>query len=269
MNTISNTSARSHPKRPSRFSWRRVGSLAAFFRPMIEKQTLLYLIVSVVVAILTLLPVHEVAQIALFTISWTVIPYMVQFAPCIMAKSGDARIVERLIPASAAEKFIFRLIYFLLVVPVVSYLLPDCALLLYREIPSIQNEGFTNLVDLALHNSLFLRVLNLFTMCASVLTCLYTVSRVRTNRVLKGVVSVFAVNISVGLLGALWGTGMAFRLGFCDGQAGIQPNTEQFNLRLRESFTDSAYMYVVLGVVVLYVIYMLVLNYRILRRHNL
>lgn len=253
----------------SRYSWRRVLSLAAYYRPMIEKQTLVYLIASIVFAILTLLPVDELVQIAFFTIIWTLLPYMTQFAPCLMAKSGDARIVERLIPATAAEKFTFRILYFLIVIPMTVYALPYTALYLYQSMPALHHEAFDEMVSLALANSPRIRFVNLLSPGVGILMCLYTVSRARHNRVLKGVVSVFAVQLVVAIIGAIWGAAAAFNAGFCDGFSGIPYTSEQIQARVRNILEGSWYMWGVGGLLLVWFIVMLVLNYRILKRQNL
>lgn len=256
-----------------RFSFHRMMEVAAFHKPNIEKQILIYLIVSVISAICTLLPVHAIAQAALYTITWTILGLLVYLAPCVLAKSGDSRIIERLLPASVAEKFWFRILYFLVLVPVITYLLPYTAAYLYLQIPSIQTEEFNQIIDILFDMKLSLRCLGLFTSGACILTCLYTVTRARSNRILKGILSVFAVQIAGGILGAIWGLSSAFMAGFRAGITGTEPSDEiaqqELVKKVAGQMFDSPYYWIVIGITIAYFLLMLILNYRILKKQNL
>ncbi|MDE6007082.1 MAG: hypothetical protein K2G67_05970 [Muribaculaceae bacterium] len=255
---------------PSGFSWVRVKDVANFYRPGIEKQVLWYLIISVICAIVTLLPLNRYAQFGLYSIIWTMLPLMFELAPCMLSKSGDTRIIERLIPASPGEKYAFRLLYFLIVIPVASQLLPRLAMYLYLQIPTIQTEDMKALIETSLSSSPRVWLINIFTAVSAALTCLYVVTRARTNRTLKGILSVFAVQIGAGILGAIWGFTNAFKLGIEDGMAGEGiRNSSEVTHELMEELASSPYMAFVMILLAAYTILMLVLNYRILYKRNL
>lgn len=259
-----------HMINASRFSWRRVRDVAFFYRAGVERQVLWYLIISVVSAIITLLPLKGYIQVGLYSIVWTVLPLLFELAPCMMAKGGDSRIMERLIPATPGEKYAFRILYFLIVVPIATQLLPRLAMYLYTQIPAIQTEEMSYVLDAALSSSPILWINNIATASGACLTCLYVVTRARTNRTLKGVLSVFAVLIFQGILGAIWGFTTAFRMGLEDGLAGkISKDSTAFSQQLIEDMSTSPYMIMVGGIMIAYFIVMLVLNYRILYRRNL
>lgn len=259
-----------HIMSDSKFSWRRVRDVAFFYRAGVERQVLWYLIISVICAFITLLPLKSYVQVGLFSIIWTVLPLLFELAPCMLAKWGDSRIIERLIPATPAEKYTFRLIYFLIVVPIATQLFPRLAMYLYTQIPAIQTEEMSAVIDAALMYSPILWLSNVSTAAGACLTCLYVVTRARTNRTMKGILSVFAVLIFQGILGAIWGFTTAFRMGLQDGIAGkVSKNSSAFSQQLIEDMATSPFMLMVGLLMIAYFIVMLVLNYRILYRRNL
>lgn len=253
-------------------SFKRTVSLIKFYRPMIEKQTLAYVIFSAIAGIVILLPLNGYAQVGLYTIFWTILGYMASLSPCILAKSGDSRIIERLIPVPVREKYIFRIVYFLIYIPIICSLLPFCAILLYKNMPTLHTDMFDQIIAQVtgdFENSLSAKLSNLFTSWACILTCLYVVTRVRTNRIIKGILSVFGIQIVMGTLGALCGFSMAFNEGFLAGIEGTSYNPDETTQQLVNQVFHSSFFYFTTGLTILYVIVMLILNYRILKKHNL
>lgn len=114
-----------HGAAGDRFSWRRVAEVARYFSTVTNRQLLVYTIVSAIFAVLLLLPLNGVAQTGIFTIIFSVLPIMFELAPIAFAKSGDTRVVDRMLPAKASEKFTFYLIYLLIAVPISVYVLPE------------------------------------------------------------------------------------------------------------------------------------------------
>lgn len=204
-----------------RFSWGRCAMFSNFFLKQLRRQIWLYLGASFVCASLLLLPVNEVVQTGLFTLVWTIIPFMAYFGPGIFAKGGDQRIIDRMIPAKAIEKYIFYIAYIMLLLPTVSFLLPLTACYIYEVIPAIQTEACLELIKIKIWSQGgFIAALNLFSGILMIFICFYTVMRARSNRLIKGIVSVFVINFVVGLMGAFWGIYAAFNAGLADGMAG-------------------------------------------------
>ncbi|MDE6549149.1 MAG: hypothetical protein K2L22_09125, partial [Muribaculaceae bacterium] len=54
----------------------------------------------------------------------TILLFIFIWAPIVFTKGGDTRIVDRLIPASALEKFLFYMSYLFIVVGLACYLCP-------------------------------------------------------------------------------------------------------------------------------------------------
>lgn len=256
-----------------KFSWLRVSELTAYYKPLLSGQVLIYAGISLFLAVLILLPVGDIAQIFFLAITWTIIPYMFQFAPLVFAKGGDARLIERMIPATAAEKMTFLLIYLLVVIGAVVYALPEFSLWLYTKIPAIQNEKMLIFVNLRLSNSEGVVIMNSLSVTAAMLTCLYMVLRARSNRIIKGIVSVFAVQFSLAFLGGLYGIRTAFQKGFEDGMAnrlpmGMNLSVEQIRSISADFSVNNGFVIFVICLLACYSLYMVWLNYRVFRKGN-
>lgn len=259
------------------FSWCRVASLSAYYSPVIRGQLTLYVAVSLMFSILLLLDVGEMAQVCIFTLSWTIIPFMFVFAPLAFVRTGDTRIIERMIPASALEKFIFYIVYLLIVVPVAVYALPELSILLYTKIPAIQTPGVMELVSLHCNGFCKILFVNLLSAIAASVTCLYVVMSARTSRIIKGILSVFGVQVAIGILGAFYGFSAAFRqfkAGVKDGMRGDLSQIDEIpradvQTILQDMNDNISYVLVVLGILTVYCLLMLWLNYRGLKKRNL
>lgn len=257
----------------NRFSWKRVGSLYRFNRPYIGKEVLFYGIASTVFALMTLIPSGSLLQFMIFTTTWSIIPYMVYLAPLIFAKSGDSRIIERMFPALPSEKYIFYLSYVLIIIPIISYALPLLTSWLYIKIPTIQTEPLLSLSKIRFSMPVSMLILNILTSTAESLTCLYTVMKSRSSRIIKGIVSVFLVQFGIGLIGGIYGFIGAMQGGFenaytktadADYLSGIA-----FSNTLLKQMSDSPVTYTMLGLLTVYTAAMLWLTYKAINRTNL
>lgn len=268
--TSQTMTATAHNTNQDRFSWRRVGELYAYNKPYIRRQLLAYGACSIFFAILTLLPIAELGQVALFSMIWTVVPLLGELAPLVFAKSGDARIVDRLIPASPVEKYVFYMTYLLIVVQAVVWLIPTGALWLYTKIPAIRNDEVTSSIELRYSTPGSIALMNILTTVAAILTCFYVEMRCQSNRVLKAVVSVFVVQFAVGLLGVFYGLGLVFRTGFEDGRAGTTPNPDAIVQDFMHDMSwSSPYVIMVICILAAYTALMFVLSYKVINRRNL
>ena len=210
-----------------RFSWHRVMQVASFYGNLTKRQLLVYVLATFVFACLILIPTDNYIQIGIFTMTWTAMGLLMQLAPVVLGKSGDSRIIERLIPASAAEKMTFFLIYFWIVIPFVCYFLPEVALLIYKSIPYLQNTDMMKLIEIHQSPSVVAILMNIANTLGAITTCLYVVMKVKRNRVLWGIISVFAFNFILGIIGAVNGFIRAFNMGFDEGRSGYPMNNAQ------------------------------------------
>lgn len=254
-----------------KFSWLRVSELTAYYKPLLSGQVLIYAGLSLFLSVLILLPVGGLAQFFFFTLIWTIIPYLFQFAPLVFAKGGDARLIERMLPATAAEKMTFLLIYLFVVVGAVVYAFPEFTLWLYTKIPAVQNESMLIFVNLRFSSSIGLIAMNTLSIVAAMLTCLYMVLSARNNRIIKGIASVFAVQFSMAFLGGLYGIRMAFKKGFEDGMAnrppmGVNIPVEQWRNIVAEFPVNNGFVIFVICLLTCYSLWMVWLSYRVFRK---
>lgn len=256
------------------FSWNRVGQLANYYSPVIKRQVICYLAISALFSALVLLPLPGVGQVGLFTICWTALPLLFELAPIAFAKSGDTRVIDRMVPAKASEKFVFFILYTLVIIPLCVYVLPEGALLLYTEIPSLQTSLMTHYIDMHFGNPPLIVTLNILGAAGGTLTCLFVINYARTSRVLKAVISMFAVQFAVATMGAIYGLTEVFSMGFKAGYNGDPPASQEEQQRIAkeiiEHFSEAnPYLWTVVGIMAAYTALMLWLNYRTLRRRNL
>lgn len=261
---------------PSRFSQSGFRAFAQYNYPLLRWQIIFYLLISLCCGTLILLPVGDVAQVSIFTVTWSALPLMFVFSPLVFARNGDSRKVERQIPVSAGEKLAFYLIYLCIVVGVSVYAIPELCLWLYTKIPSVQTESIMDLLKIRYSTYAMLTCSNIMSVFAALMTCLCVVLRARSNRIIKAVISVFGFQIVIGLMGAFYGAYIALTSGIADGMSGIadglarkNPITEEsVGKEIVEKFTMEGNWFVVvtLVVVTVYSAYMVWLVYKTLSR---
>lgn len=225
-------------------------------------------------AVLELLPVGKFMQFSLFSTIWATIPYMFMLAALVFARNGDFRMVECQIPATAKEKFAFFAIYLLVVIPLLVYAIPELALWLYTKIPAVQTDLMMSLIKLRWRLAPGLVTINILTAACGVMTCLCVVLRAGRNRILKAVISVIAVQFTIGIMGGIYGMMTAFRDGMEDGYAGLPANARHniqaaIDMSIQESISDVsgawAFQLLVGGIMTVYLICILRLIYKTLR----
>lgn len=257
------------------FSFRRMMELNHFFGPAFGKLMLFYFIASVVFGIVILLPVNEYLQLANFTLIWATLPYMFSFAPLVMGKRGDSRIIERLLPVSATEKYVYLMGYFLIVIPIVVYAVPECALLLYKQIPSIQTTALMDMLSIHFGISSAVMITNLTGAVATTLLCLYVVQHAKSSRMVKGIVSVFISQFGIAMMGAFYGVAAAFKSGLADGMADAANGTctnygpDKVQAIVNDMMTFSPYIITMIAILAVYMLTMFWLNYRQMTKDNL
>ena len=148
------------------------------------------------------------------------LPLLVYCGPLIFAKGSDTRIIDRLLPVSAAERLTFYYVYTLIVVPVIVLGPLFLANWIYLQIPAIQNEGLVSLYEMKFHTFGMINVINIIGIAFTIMTCLLCVEYARHNRILWGVVSIIITNMIIGIIGGVLGGLAAFKQGLADGMAG-------------------------------------------------
>ena len=261
----------------SGFSFKRLWAFAAYYIPRLKGELLVYTAISIVCSVLCLLPANEDVQIASFVGTWTILPIIFYCSPLIFAKGPDTRILDRLLPVSAAEKITFYYIYILMVIPVVVYLLPICAGLIYISCPALQTPGVMGLYETKFSSVGFIWLINLIGGIFIALACFFSVEYARQNRMLWGIVAVIVANTIIGIFGAIIGMVAAlkgFRTGLMDGLAGNEPNCEKATEEivtsvLNEINTAHPVSLAMTGMIIVLIGLTVWLTYRTIRKRNL
>lgn len=252
------------------FSWRRVALVAGYYRYFTDRQALVYLAISVLSATLLLVPMPKEAKLAIFTLVWTALPVLFYFAPAVLAAKGDTRPVSRMLPARASERFVYLMLYFIVLVPAVLFLLPSLAEWLLCNVPALRGEGeLEYLFELQYDKPLVLSVLNIFGGVGTALTCLFVTGRVRSSRVVKGILAALGAQFALGIIGAFYGLSKVFAMGYEAGAAGKQVSPPAMQDLMNEMAQATPYIICSISVVGLYMLWMFWMNYRELKTRDL
>ncbi len=257
------------------FSWKRVGEVAHYYSPTVNRQLTAYGAVSLIFAIMLLMPLNAFTQTGIFYGIYTALPLIFVLAPISLAKGGDTRVVDRMLPAKASEKYLFLLLYFLVAIPIAIYVMPELALWLYTKIPAIQTEEMLTLIDMRFLSYKYPvnTIMNVITYVAVVLTCLFVIEYARHSRIIKAVVSVLGIQFVIGIMGAVYGFSLALRRGLGNGANGPILNEQQQTDYLKDFMSDfmqgSPLHTIIITLLIIYIGVMLWLIYRTLRKRNL
>lgn len=252
------------------FSWRRVALVAGYYRYFTDRQVLVYLAISVLSATLLLVPMPKEAKLAIFTLVWTALPVLFYFAPAVLAAKGDTRPVSRMLPARASERFVYLMLYFIVLVPAVLFLLPSLAEWLLCNVSALRGEGeLEYLFELQYDKPLVLSVLNIFGGVGTALTCLFVTGRARSSRVVKGVLAALGVQFALGIIGAFYGLSKVFAMGFEAGAKGKQASPPAMQDLMNEMAQATPYIICSITAIGLYMLLMFWLNYRDMKTRDL
>lgn len=261
----------------SGFSFRRVWEFATYYMPRLKGELLIYAAISLVCSILCVIPASGDVQMTLFVGSWTILPIIFYCGPLIFAKGPDTRIVERLLPVSAAEKMTFYYIYIMIVIPFVVFLLPLCSYWIYISLPSLQTPEVLALYDTKFNLWGVVWIINTVGGAFIAMACFLGVEYARQNRMLFGIVAVIVANVIIGILGAIIGIAAAikgFRMGLCDGLAGKTPDADRVAEELVSTVMNDLNTFHPLSIAILVLLIVMVFTtgwftYRAIRSRNL
>lgn len=256
------------------FSFSRVAALFAFYFPTLRKQLFIYLTVSILYSALLLIPVSDEMRVGFYSFFWTVIYWMWYLAPISIVGKGRMGTIDRLLPTKASEKLTFLLLWYVVVIPLSLILLPLCVEYLVYPTLGTDYQKFKAFLHLRLQTSwMMMAITYLGNICAS-LGCLYAVLKARHNKILFGILSAVGVQIVLGIIGAIYSgyelTAKAFKQGFNDGLAG-KPKLDDMELvqMTFDLIQPSPATFVVLGIIIIGMSYLVWLCYRKLRKPSL
>lgn len=252
------------------FSLRRIALLYEFNAPWLRKQTVIYLIVSLIAALVFLLGHGQMWQMGVYGMLGMVITFMFILAPIVFVKGGDSRIVDRLIPASTPEKFVFYLSYLCVVIGAACFLLPYLAEKIYPSVFSFDGR-FEKLVEVERDVPDPYRWSHYMAVVAAMVTCLYCVLGARGGRVVKAYIWPIVVEVIFSTLGTIFGVKEAFMAGYNEA-AGVVPVADGPELAGKVTLSmnvHATYSYTVIAIMAVYTLLMLWLSYRAIYRKNI
>lgn len=191
-----------------RFSWGRIWRFGLIYQHSLKRQLIVYGIISVISAIITLLPLSSGIQMAFFSLFGSILGFLYYLSPLVLSKWGDTRMIMDMTPALPIEKFLFFMFYFLILLPLVVFGPTLLSQYLYFYIPSIQTEPLLGLLHLSFDYD-YNTIAKYTQGCGFTLTCFYVILSCRGNRTLKGILAVFGMMAALGILGGIFGFTMA------------------------------------------------------------
>ena len=248
----------------TKFSWRRMVMLYRFNAPWIKRQTLIYLIFSLGVSLLFLFSHRQSWQLGVYTMLGLVLAFMYVFSPLVFLKGGDARMVERMLPASALEKFLFYVSYLFVVIPLACFMFPWIAEKIYPVVFDTQHPlaGMFDIsgADIYQNNQILAFV-------TGMVTCLYCVLHARSGRYIKAIAFSVMVYIGSSVISAIYTTKEAFMAGYEAGAKYV--DNDEITQRVTESISGhQTYATVWLIIMITYILLMMGLSYRSISRRN-
>lgn len=198
-----------------RFSWARVWDFGNIFGHSLKRQLLVYGLLSLLSAIFCLLPLSAATQMGLYSMFGSGLGFAYYLSPLVLSKWGDTRMVMNMTPALPIEKFLFFMIYFLVILPIVVFLPTLIAQYFYLKIPAVQTVQMLKVLKLSFEYE-YNTISKFVEGGAIVLSCFYVVLNCNGNRTLKGVLVVLGILFGLGIVGAICG----FVMGFHDGYGG-------------------------------------------------
>lgn len=252
----------------SSFSWGRVAQLYQYNAPWIRKQTTIYFLFSLAVSLSYLLIPSETLRMTVYSTCSTILLFMFIWAPVVFTKGGDTRIVDRLIPASPAEKFVFYMSYLLIVIGLSCYLCPWIAekisVELYPDMKGgekLQNEQ----VPIVFKWSTYLSTI------AAMLTCFYFVIAAKRNRVVKAYLISIGVSMFLSTLNTFYGVKEAIIAGYQEAASeGSAASEAEIAEMVSSALNDHLHFSIcAFAVSLVYIFIIMWLSYRSLYRRNL
>lgn len=254
----------------SNFSWHRVAQLYQYNAPWIKKQTIIYFLFSLVTSLLYLLIPSETIRMGIYSPCKTILLFMFIWSPIVFTKGGDTRIVDRLIPASALEKFLFYMTYLLVVIGLACYLCPWIA----ENISPVLFPSDTNVIEMNQNERTVPAVFEWSTYLstiAAMLTCFYFVIAAKRNRVVKAYLISIGVSMFLSTLNTFYGVKEAIIAGYEEAaRQGSPASDTEIAQMVSSALNDHLHFSIfTLAINVGFIFLLLWLSYRSLYRRNL
>lgn len=254
----------------SSFSWHRVAQLYQYNAPWLSKQTAIYFIFSLTTAIIFLFTRGHAWQVGLYSTCCTVQSFMFIWSPIIFTKGGDSRMVDRLIPASTIEKFVFYMSYLLIVMPISCYLLLFVAEKIYLHTGPADGPMY-NALETELLIPTSYKMIEYLATLAAMLTCFYFVIAAKRNRFVKAYLLSIGVLVIISSFPSFFIVKEAFLAGYNEA-IGIGPEvsgTEIAGLVNESVMSNNVFLITGICIILAYILMIFWSSYRALYRRNI
>ena len=254
----------------SSFSWHRVAQLYRYNAPWIKKQTIIYFLFSLVTALVYLLIPSQTIRMGIYSPCRTILLFMFIWAPIVFTKGGDTRIVDRLIPASALEKFLFYMSYLFIVIGLACYLCPWIA-----EKISLEFDLFCTDSNEGIPNERYVPGIfewsNYLSTIAAMMTCFYFVISAQRNRVVKAYLISICVSIFLSTFNTFYGVKEAIISGYKEAAGqGSPANEAEIAEMVSNALNDHMHFSIfALAINIGFILVLMWMSYRSLYRRNL
>lgn len=203
------------PNDADRFSWRRVWLIGRYMIPTFRKQLIMYPIVITLFTLSSELFYHigwmQLMDAGIFS---TLCGFMFYFAPVSLARKNN-RFIMAQIPARTSEKFVFLLIYYWIVIGILTLGLNKLITIImtrYMDGANIEAEAIlTNLTNVIGLKLTYIMIMGYFSALALQAFALYGVVKAKSSRMMT------AIGYSLGgyvLMCVISGLAGAFMAGF-------------------------------------------------------
>lgn len=184
-----------------RFSWSRVAMIFRYYYPQLRIQFIVYPLISLIAGIATILSDYHTLIILFAGLLGTIQSFMFCWSPCALTRSP--RDLEVGLPALESEKATFILLYFLVGIPLLTYLPQWILLWIFGNPLMVMSSNMFGAGELSVN---FLTIFSsLVESYVPLVTCLFVVLVARKSRVLKGVLWSVVSLVMIGMCSAVFG----------------------------------------------------------------
>lgn len=251
------------------FSWSRAARLWHYYSPALKPQLWLWPLIALVIYTMGLLSTISPINDEVFATSF--LSWLMAFGPLMLLRNNSLELNATL-PAKVSEKYVFLLVYFVIIVPALVALTTAIAHSLAIAILGADRlETYTHALTFALKASKITWGVSLLAGMLSPLLCLYGVVAFKRNRALAAIGVLFGVSMALGMLGGIISVVIGFVNGVFDGWNQNPPTPEV--LESADLMTAVPFvrliMWMTTALTALTDALMLWLTYRALRRRQL
>lgn len=254
----------------SSFSWARVAQLYQYNAPWIRKQTTIYFLFSLATAFLYFFIPSETGRMTVYGTCGTVLQFMFIWAPIVFTKGGDTRIIDRLIPASIPEKFVFYMSYLLVIIALACFFCPWVAERIFQRL--YPGEGGTvETIKTTLDVPKYIEYSQYLSTIAAMMTCFYCVVSVRRDRIMKAYLFPICVLFLMSSLNSFYGLKESIVL-VCNDAFVNSSQVDELEMadKVYSAMSDHlVFLSFCMAVSIGYVLILMWLSYRSLYRRNL